>query len=216
MVGRSLSLALTILFALVSSGVAHAVDTLKWEDLAPAWEEGKNPVPELSDAQQDDLYAILWGPNFDDPSGKMDDSERKARANLKASGVDADKIIAKIKRLRKEAEVRDQTLVEALDGKDVKIPGYVLPLEFSGTLVKKFLLVPYVGACIHMPPPPPNQIVDVTLSKGFQNDGLFAPVWVTGRITAGKTEQSLTLVDGTSKVSVGYSLSATKIEPYEE
>lgn len=216
MAGRSLSVVLAILFSLISLNVTDAAETLKWEELAPAWEEGENPIPELSDAQQDDLYAILWGPNFDDPSGKMDDSESKARANLKASGVDPDKIIAKIKRLKEEAEIRDQTLVEELDGKTVKIPGYVLPLEFSGTLVKKFLLVPYVGACIHVPPPPPNQIVDVTLSRGFQNEGLFAPVWVTGRIKTGKTVQSLSLVDGTSEVSVGYSLSATKIEPYQE
>lgn len=198
------------------SQLSWAVETLKWTDLAPAYDESANPVPELSQDQQDELYVILWGPNFGDPSGKMNEDERKAREKLKASGINPDAIIAKIKKLREEARKRDQTLLPELDGRDVKIPGYVLPLEFSGTLVKKFLLVPYVGACIHTPPPPPNQIVNVSVSEGFKSNGLFTPVWVTGRIKTGKTEQALTLVDGTSNVSVGYSLQAKKIEPYKK
>ena len=42
--------------------------------------------------------------------------------------------------------------------------------------------MPYVGACIHVPPPPPNQIVHVQLKQGFESKELYAPVWVTGRI----------------------------------
>lgn len=215
MLGRAFLFVSAIGVSLAISAPVGAVETLKWDDLAPPWEEAKNPVPELNDTQQDDLYAILWGPNFGDPNGKMNAEERKARANLKASGVDPDAMIAKIKKLREEARIRDQTLVKELDGRDIRLPGYVLPLEFTGTLVKTFLLVPYVGACIHSPPPPVNQIVHVRVSEGFKSDGLFAPVWVSGRISTGKSTHDLSLVDGTANVSVGYALQAKKIEPFE-
>ena len=50
-------------------------------------------------------------------------------------------------------------IVEEYNGKQVKLPGFVVPLEYSDKgRVKEFLLVPYFGACIHYPPPPPNQI----------------------------------------------------------
>ena len=68
-------------------------------------------------------------------------------------------------------------------------------------MVKSFLLVPYVGACIHVPPPPANQIVFVQLKHGFKSPELFAPVWVTGRISTGMNKTSL---------------QATTVEPYEE
>ena len=51
------------------------------------------------------------------------------------------------------------------------MPGYLLPLEFSGKLVSEFLLVPWVGACIHTPPPPPNQIVHVKTDKPIELAG---------------------------------------------
>ena len=54
-------------------------------------------------------------------------------------------------------------VVEALNGQHVKIPGFVVPLDASGETVKEILLVPYFGACVHVPPPPSNQIVHVTL-----------------------------------------------------
>ena len=142
--------------------------------------------------------------------------EQKAYDDLAASGVDPAALLAKIEKLSEEAEIRNRTLVSELDGHVIKLPGYVLPLDFEGTLVRSFLLVPYVGACIHVPPPPPNQIVHVQLNQGFESKELFAPVWVTGLISAGMDKASLTLVDGSTDVNFGYALQATKVEPYEE
>ena len=50
----------------------------RWKDLTPTWEEPESPIMALNDAQRDDLYVILWGPNYGDSSGKMNDDERKA------------------------------------------------------------------------------------------------------------------------------------------
>ncbi|MCW5966727.1 MAG: DUF3299 domain-containing protein, partial [Bryobacterales bacterium] len=56
--------------------------------------------------------------------------------------------------------------LKALDKKLVRVPGFIVPLEDSATEATEFLLVPYQGACIHVPPPPPNQIVHVMMAKG--------------------------------------------------
>ena len=99
-------------------------------------------------------------------------------------------------------------VVDALDGKLVRIGGYVVPLDFDATQVREFLLVPFVGACIHVPPPPANQIVYVKSEKGFDVKGTFDPVWVTGRIA--------TKVAFTGLAEAGYSLTAESIEARAE
>jgi hypothetical protein len=69
----------------------------------------------------------------------------------------------------------------ALAGKLVKIPGFTVPLEDWASSATEFLLVPYVGACIHTPPPPPNQLVYIQMDAGKRAamDG-WNPVWVEG------------------------------------
>jgi hypothetical protein len=96
-------------------------------------------------------------------------------------------------------------VVASLDGKRVQIGGYVVPLDFDATRVKEFLLVPFVGACIHVPPPPPNQIVYVKSEGGIDVKGTFDPVWVTGTLTVTPAFTGL--------AEAGYSLDAEKVEP---
>jgi hypothetical protein len=66
----------------------------------------------------------------------------------------------------KAQQVGTFNTVGALDGTKVRIPGYIVPLEADdqGRLTE-FFLVPFLGACIHVPPPPPNQIVYVKLPQ---------------------------------------------------
>ncbi len=121
---------------------------------------------------------------------------------------------SRVKTVREALGAQSRAVDPALDGTQIRIPGYVLPLEFEGTSVKEFLLVPYVGACIHVPPPPPNQMVFVTARASFEAKGLFAPVWVEGTLSTRGGAYDLTLVDGTGSVDVGYALVATEVEPY--
>ena len=95
-------------------------------------------------------------------------------------------------------------VVAELDGKRVRIGGYVVSLDFDATKVKEFLLVPFVGACIHVPPPPANQIVYVKSELGFEVTGMFDPVWVTGTLKATTAHTGL--------AEAGYSLVAEKVE----
>ncbi len=95
-------------------------------------------------------------------------------------------------------------VVTELDGKRVRIGGYVVPLDFEATSVKEFLLVPFVGACIHVPPPPPNQIIYVKTAKGFDVEGSFDPVYVTGTLKAASQYTGL--------AETGYRIDAEKVE----
>ncbi|WP_375228168.1 DUF3299 domain-containing protein [Roseobacter sp. S98] len=91
------------------------------------------------------------------------------------------------------------------NGQTVRIPGFVLPIEHRGTGVSAFILVPYVGACIHVPPPPANQLVFVTPDTPYESGGMFEPVRVTGRF--GVTTVSTQLAE------VGYAMAAERIDP---
>lgn len=97
-------------------------------------------------------------------------------------------------------------LTKEFDGKRIRIPGYLVPLAYDGTGVTAALLVPYVGACIHVPPPPPNQLIYVTTGEPYESVGLFEPVYVTGMFGAAATATQL--------AEVGYALSAEEIKPY--
>jgi uncharacterized protein len=99
-------------------------------------------------------------------------------------------------------------IVPGLDGKRVHIGGYVVPLDFEAAKVKEFLLVPFVGACIHVPPPPPNQIVYVKSAKGFDVRGSFDPVYVTGTLKVASQYTGL--------AETGYSIDAEKVETRKE
>ncbi len=94
-----------------------------------------------------------------------------------------------------------------LDGKLVKLPGYIIPLEVGADGVTQFVLVPYVGACIHVPPPPPNQLIFVTTEKPWPSDNLWDAVWVSGTLSAS--------LHTTEVAETGYRLEAEKIEIYQ-
>ncbi len=97
-------------------------------------------------------------------------------------------------------------VVDSLNGQRVRLPGYVVPIDFEGTEVTEFLLVPYFGACIHVPPPPANQIVFVKTEESHKLEGMFDAVWVTGTL---RTEAFDNEVG-----DAGYTLNAIEIEPY--
>lgn len=78
--------------------------------------------------------------------------------------------------------------LEALNGKPVKIPGFMVPLEDNQRDVTEFLLVPNAQACIHVPPPPANQMVYVKMKKGTA--AVFEPIWVYGTFSI-STQKSM-------------------------
>lgn len=96
--------------------------------------------------------------------------------------------------------------VGALDGARIRIPGYVVPLETSNGTLTEFLLVPYFGACIHTPPPPANQIIDVLPKTPTNAFHTMDTVWVSGTLRTTRVE--------TSSGVGGYRIEAVTVEPY--
>jgi hypothetical protein len=101
----------------------------------------------------------------------------------------------------------DSPVNPGISSKRLKIPGFVVPLDFEAEKVDEFFLVPFFGACIHVPPPPPNQIILVRLEKPIEGLGAMEVVWVYGKISVEKVSTEI----GSS----GYSMAADKVEFYE-
>ena len=152
----------------------------------------------------------------DKVSEGMQQEADAAKVWLTEQGVDTAALLAKREEIKQLRMQRASATNPALASTVVKIPGYALPLEYDGKKVTEFLLVPWVGACIHTPPPPPNQIVYISLAEGFEVRSRFEPVWVTGTMAIGSTAKELYLVDGSSSIDIGYSISAGKAERYEQ
>jgi hypothetical protein len=96
-------------------------------------------------------------------------------------------------------------VVEELDGEFVRIPGFLVPFEMNGGKISEFLLVPYFGACIHTPPPPPNQIVYVTAEEPVEFS--WDAFWLTGTLTAERNMNDMG--------NAAYTLKLAKIELYD-
>jgi uncharacterized protein len=95
------------------------------------------------------------------------------------------------------------------DGAVVRVPGFIIPLEDNDQQVSEFLLVPYPLACIHVPAPPPNQIVHVKMDNGKKVPfDFYAPVWAEGRL---KIQHEQNMYTDTS-----YFMNGLSIEPYRE
>ncbi len=108
-----------------------------------------------------------------------------------------------------EASYKAAPINEEVDGKRIKLPGFVVPLEGDGKAISEFLLVPYYGACIHVPPPPANQTVFVSVASGkAEIRNAFDVVWVSGTLSAKSFESDL--------ATAGYQLEAVTVEPYDE
>ena len=83
-------------------------------------------------------------------------------------------------------------IVAEMDGQAVRLPGFIVPLEYDDAqTVTAFFLVPYFGACIHVPPPPPNQIIFVTYPAGLKLTALYDPVWVSGVLKTTVTDNDV-------------------------
>lgn len=98
--------------------------------------------------------------------------------------------------------------VPELNGQKVRIPGYTVPFEYgSGAEVTEFLLVPYFGACLHAPPPPPNQTLFVVTDKPIKIKDLAQAVWIEGTLS--------TQTQDTELADAAYTVSLDKVEIYE-
>lgn len=195
--------------------MAEEARELAWKDLVPEGQVHRDPMENLSDHERDVVGYVIHSLETLPPRSPETEQFYKGLDDeiLQLEGLDIDVDV-----IQGYYDAMQAAVVEELDGQLIRLPGYVLPLEYDEDKVTEFLLVPYAGACIHVPPPPPNQIVHVKLdpSEGFEPEGLFDPVWVTGRIEARAMTEDLFLVDGSADVDISYAMEAGSVEPYKE
>lgn len=120
---------------------------------------------------------------------------------LKDNDPRADEALKKMRKMWDNAPINSLLL-----GQNVRLPGFLVPLEDVPDGMKEFLLVPYFGACVHSPPPPANQIVHVVLDKPNKRFRLMDVVWVTGLISATKTDSHMG--------AASYRIDAKALAPY--
>ncbi|WP_114766560.1 DUF3299 domain-containing protein [Vibrio rhodolitus] len=100
------------------------------------------------------------------------------------------------------------TVRQELSGSKVKIPGFVIPLEGDDEKITEFLLVPYFGACIHVPPPPPNQIIYVKFPSGAPIQQLWDVIYVIGTLKTETLNHEL--------AETAYLIEGTEIAEYDD
>ena len=141
----------------------------------------------------DDLMPADWDPNA---IFKQLDME-----SLQDNDPRAMEVMAKIKQAWEQAPV-----VPALNGQKIRMAGFLVRLEGDDKHIREFLLVPYFGACVHVPPPPANQVVHVIPDQPVPVGPDMGAVWVSGTLSLAAAKTDLG--------DAGYRISAVKVEPY--
>lgn len=206
----------------VGSVQSKTIKTIEWPQLLPKLPPLKDPFAVLTQDQRFDIETIQWARGLTKEQ-RRDQYNRQAvqdaegyERKFKKAGLNVSKLLSSHARFSKIVAKRQKIVNDKLNGVVIRLAGYLLPLEFSDDGVRDFLLVPYVGACVHVPPPPPNQIVLVRLSKKFKIVDLFTPAWVVGKVRTKASSRVLTFVDGSTDIPIGYHIDQGSVEVYRE
>jgi len=108
-----------------------------------------------------------------------------------------------------QAALTSTKVVDEFNGKKVKMAGYVVPLSYDDEMsVTEFFFVPYFGACLHLPPPPPNQIIHVTTDTAMSVYELYLPFWISGTLSTSLVKNNM--------ATSAYSMKMSSFELYQE
>ena len=158
--------------------------TIEWNDLIP----------------EEDLNVLMNPPGYiDDLEDTAFDDDISAQLTINVDSAAND---------RYQQALVSTNIIEKMNGQSIRIPGSVVPVEFDEESITEFFLVPYFGACIHSPPPPPNQIMYVHAPKGLKLDTLYDPFWISGKLSTSLVENYM--------ATAAYSLKMTSYEAYTE
>lgn len=173
----------TLMLVLVTQALAQSGDAEKGESQeAPS---GQHMTIQWTDLLPQDEIEILSNP----PSYISDIEDGSAEDQI--GSLSNNSIVLEMEDRYQQALVSTRVRPE-MDGRAVRIPGFIVPLEFDGEqIITEFFLVPYFGACLHMPPPAPNQIIHVKYDKGLELEALYYPFWISGMLTASLIENDM-------------------------
>lgn len=205
-----------LLFCFPFFSFAEPFQKIEWQDLIPQEHRTADPLAALSQKDREKVEWIIYL-RMNLPE-KITEKEQNfynimtaALPKLKERGIDVDEIIA-------QRQAQTTSLNDKLNKKRAQISGYLLPIDLVGNEVREFFLVPFVGACIHVPPPPPNQIIYATSEKAitFNMNAMFKPITVTGLLVAKSDSRVLFLKDGADNVDTGYVMTVETVSDYKQ
>ena len=212
------SVLLIWLVGIAPTTAAELLQQITWKNLVPQVEIYNDPFLELTPEQKLDLVVVSRTRQLQsegvDITPEQTERLNNALKRLEKDHIDIDGLLALRGEIAAKRKHAMESVNETLNEQQVRLAGYVLPLEMDGLKITEFLLVPYVGACIHEPVPPANQIVLVKFAQGIEVDGQFTPVWVQGKMSTEIGTSKLYLMDGNADIPRSYTLDADAIELY--
>ncbi len=201
---------LCLVWGLATSVLAQT--PLTWEDLQPSTNTLQNPYAHLAIEQTYDLSTLAglkaWvEQNSTSPDSLESQEVMRLEKKLADQGLDVAALLSQVDQARAYWQRQSQSTNPQWMGETIQLSGYILPLTRNqAEQVTEFLLVPYVGACIHVPPPPPNQIIYIQPEQALTVPGMFAPVVVEGELRSQPATYDVFQVDGSRPVDVSYAL----------
>lgn len=168
-----------------ASGAQDNYSVISWEELIP----------------DDDLDALLNPPEELSAiaDGSLEDIIASQISNALEQAGDS----------RYQQALISTNIKSEFNNRRVKIPGFIVPVAFSEEQnVTSFFLVPYFGACIHVPPPPPNQIIFANYEKGLKLESLYDPFWIEGTLRTDLVAMDI--------ATAAYAMTVDGISEYEE
>jgi len=161
-------------------------------------------LPQHAAAAKSSYKEITWDDLMPKDWDPMSEFKKIDFSKMKDSDPRAQEALQKLRESWNSAPIEP-----SMDGTRVRIPGFIVPLEVAKHQITEFLLVPYFGGCIHVPPPPANQIIHVfsakPLKKGMQS---MDAVWISGELK--------TLPSTTDMGSASYRMNAEVVELYKK
>ena len=202
---------------MVTSLLAYSQDSkeITWSDLVLKI-EFDDPFTKLSSEQLFNLGQVAKIREKEEAPGVgVSEYDRTKKDSLEhllaAEDVDVDGLLAKRYEIAALRQKQFESVDTTLNNVKIIMAGYLLPLNFVEGKTTEFLLVPWVGACIHTPPPPKNQIIYLQSKEGIEPLSRFQAVSIEGFLTTNQRTSTLYLVDGTDDITSGYSMFEAEI-----
>ncbi len=155
----------------------------------------------------------LAGTDLDEETRTRLEARRAAaQEKLKANGQDVDVLLGQRWEIAKKRQTARMATNPIFDGAEVSLSGYIIPAPPAADGSAVGYLVPQVGMCSHLPPPPPNQLVRVRLRADQQVESLYTPVRVSGPLHVEPYDTTVFVLDGEVRMLSGWTLDAEIVE----
>lgn len=187
---------------------------IDWERLVP--DRFTDPFAKLSQEQLLDLAHFarireLIASDKLKPGGEDAQEATTIEKRLRKDGLDIVWLMAQREHVRRMRRIEAMSVQTDLNGKEVQLAGYIIPLNRSGKLVTEFLLVPDAQMCSHAIPPPPNQAVLVHAPDGIASRGRNTAVQVSGRLETKQTARTIQTSGGPRKLTSAYLIAPEEV-----